>query len=257
MNERLTKAYGYRDGYHHLPQFDHEVVHDKLGVVEDILFDESGVEVLTIDRLREIAAAERDGRLVVRPSCNECIHESVHYSKEPCYSCYGQDAIGEKGFYFEPRAEAALAGRERVMNADDIVRALREKYDETDVVHFFDRTIFREAAYLIESLQAQLAEYTSTGLTPGDVKDLQGLCKENGLSEYVDLIVEAKRQMSKDNERCIEQDERIEQLEAQLAASKRKERDARNELCLKCGRYHEAHNGACDGCRWKEIQDEI
>lgn len=28
--------------------------------------------------------------------------------------------------------------------------------------------------------------------------------------------------------------------------------DARNELCQKCGRYHEAHKGACDGCRWKE-----
>lgn len=105
---------------------------------------------------------------------------------------------------------------------------------------------------LIESLQAQIAEYEATGLTPGDVKDLQGLCKENGLSEYVDLIVEAKRQMSKANEQSIEQDERIDQLEAQLSASRHRERDARNELCLKCGRYHEAHNGACDGCRWKE-----
>lgn len=26
----------------------------------------------------------------------------------------------------------------------------------------------------------------------------------------------------------------------------------RNELCLRCGKYREAHNGACDGCRWKE-----
>lgn len=26
--------------------------------------------------------------------------------------------------------------------------------------------------------------------------------------------------------------------------------DCVNELCLKCGRYHEEHNGACDGCRW-------
>lgn len=26
----------------------------------------------------------------------------------------------------------------------------------------------------------------------------------------------------------------------------------RNELCFKCGNYREAHNGACDGCRWKE-----
>lgn len=24
-----------------------------------------------------------------------------------------------------------------------------------------------------------------------------------------------------------------------------------NELCLKCGKYHEAHNGACDGCKWQ------
>ena len=26
----------------------------------------------------------------------------------------------------------------------------------------------------------------------------------------------------------------------------------RNELCEHCGRYKEAHNGACDGCRWKK-----
>ena len=29
--------------------------------------------------------------------------------------------------------------------------------------------------------------------------------------------------------------------------------DCRNELCLKCGKYKTAHEGACDGCRWKEI----
>ena len=28
--------------------------------------------------------------------------------------------------------------------------------------------------------------------------------------------------------------------------------DAKNELCLFCGKYREAHNGACDGCRWKK-----
>lgn len=44
----------------------------------------------------------------------------------------------------------------------------------------------------------------------------------------------------------------IRSLQAELAASQRRERNARNELCLKCGRYHEAHKGACDGCRWKE-----
>ena len=33
----------------------------------------------------------------------------------------------------------------------------------------------------------------------------------------------------------------------------KKELDAmRNELCFKCGKYREAHNGACDGYRRKK-----
>ncbi len=36
----------------------------------------------------------------------------------------------------------------------------------------------------------------------------------------------------------------VERLKAEL-------HNCRNELCLKCGKYREAHNGACDGCRWK------
>jgi hypothetical protein len=27
---------------------------------------------------------------------------------------------------------------------------------------------------------------------------------------------------------------------------------ARTELCQKCGNYRDAHNGACDGCHWKD-----
>lgn len=26
--------------------------------------------------------------------------------------------------------------------------------------------------------------------------------------------------------------------------------DCVNELCLRCGKYRDEHNGACDGCRW-------
>ena len=32
--------------------------------------------------------------------------------------------------------------------------------------------------------------------------------------------------------------------------------DLRNELCLKCGRYKTAHEGSCDGCRWKGAQTQ-
>ena len=28
----------------------------------------------------------------------------------------------------------------------------------------------------------------------------------------------------------------------------------RNELCLRCGDYTIAHKGACDGCRWRDVE---
>lgn len=41
--------------------------------------------------------------------------------------------------------------------------------------------------------------------------------------------------------------EAADRIEAQA-----KEIDAlRNELCLKCGKYTLAHEGACNGCRWR------
>ena len=40
---------------------------------------------------------------------------------------------------------------------------------------------------------------------------------------------------------CKERDEARKQLH-----------EAKNELCCKCGNYREAHNGACNGCRWKK-----
>ena len=51
----------------------------------------------------------------------------------------------------------------------------------------------------------------------------------------------------------------IDELRMALAATC-KERDearkelheAKNELCYLCGKYREAHNGACGGCRWEK-----
>lgn len=39
---------------------------------------------------------------------------------------------------------------------------------------------------------------------------------------------------------------------ADLIEARAKEIDTlRNELCLKCGNYTLAHEGACNGCRWR------
>ena len=37
----------------------------------------------------------------------------------------------------------------------------------------------------------------------------------------------------------------------ELIAVEKMYRDCRNELCEKCGRYTDAHLGACDHCRWR------
>ena len=62
--------------------------------------------------------------------------------------------------------------------------------------------------------------YEDTGLTPGDIKEL--------------LDVAA----SKTN--------KVLRLKEELHTMK-------NELCQHCGKYKQAHEGACDGCRWREM----
>ena len=32
-------------------------------------------------------------------------------------------------------------------------------------------------------------------------------------------------------------------------------KDCVNELCLKCGQYKRAHEGACDDCRWLKVKE--
>ena len=59
---------------------------------------------------------------------------------------------------------------------------------------------------------------------------------ENHASDHAALVAEIEKLRKQ-----------LEQANSELAAM-------RNELCYLCGKYREAHNGACDGCRWKEAQ---
>ena len=38
-----------------------------------------------------------------------------------------------------------------------------------------------------------------------------------------------------------------------LTAMKNKYVAMRNELCQYCGKYKQAHNDACNGCKWREV----
>ena len=71
-----------------------------------------------------------------------------------------------------------------------------------------------------EAAWSRLAAYEDTGLTPGDIKEL------------LDVAV------SKTN--------KVLRLKEELHTIK-------NELCQYCGKYKYAHEGACYGCRWREM----
>ena len=65
----------------------------------------------------------------------------------------------------------------------------------------------------------RLAAYEDTGLTPGDIKELLDM--------------------------AVSKTDKVLRLKEELHTMK-------NELCQYCGKYKQAHDGACDGCRWRE-----
>ena len=80
---------------------------------------------------------------------------------------------------------------------------------------------------------------------------------------YAAKMYEAASTISAAADKLHEQDLRIADLVQHLnaeqakvarlmAENERRYMDCRNELCLKCGRYKTAHEGSCDGCRWKK-----
>ena len=62
--------------------------------------------------------------------------------------------------------------------------------------------------------------YEDTGLTPGDIKELLDM--------------------------AVWKTDKVVRLKEELHTMK-------NELCQYCGKYKQAHEGACDGCKWREM----
>ena len=71
-----------------------------------------------------------------------------------------------------------------------------------------------------EAAWSRLAAYEDTGLTPGDIKELLDM--------------------------AVSKTDKVLRLKEELHTIK-------NELCQYCGKYKQAHEGACDGCKWREM----
>lgn len=94
----------------------------------------------------------------------------------------------------------------------------------------------------------RLKRYEDTGYTPEEIAKLQG-----------DLIM-SNAELLKAREERKEHYDSISQLDGAnsslMAANEKLAADRKaliNELCQYCGKYKHAHEGACDGCRWRDM----
>lgn len=116
---------------------------------------------------------------------------------------------------------------------------LTERWGEDDVW-------VKEHDYV--SAAHRLADYEDTGYTPEEIAKLQG-----------DLI-QRNTELLKTREELKEHYDSISQLDGAnsslMAANEKLAADRKallNELCQYCGKYKHAHEGACDGCRWRDM----
>ena len=92
----------------------------------------------------------------------------------------------------------------------------------------------------------RLAAYEDTGLMPNDVTDMMA-ANGNAICEIVKLKEEL--QGAKNTaEQYAAINETLFDSNMKLGADRK---DLINVLCQYCGKYKYAHDGACDGCRWK------
>lgn len=98
------------------------------------------------------------------------------------------------------------------------------------------------------------ARYKCGGVVCGEAADLI----ENQ-QRHIEALMKANDSLKDAIARRDKQIEDMNQSMAQLAkavAVKEEQSELhamKNELCQYCGKYKQAHEGACDGCRWREM----
>ena len=99
-----------------------------------------------------------------------------------------------------------------------------------------------------EAAWSRLAAYEDTGLTPGDIKELLDMAVSK--TDKVLRLKEELQGAKNTAEQYAAINETLFDSNMKLGADRK---DLINELCQYCGKYKQAHEGACDGCRWREM----
>ena len=93
----------------------------------------------------------------------------------------------------------------------------------------------------------RLKDYEDTGLTPGDIKELLDMAVSK--TDKVLRLKEELQGAKNTAEQYAAINETLFDSNMKLGADRK---DLINELCQYCGKYKQAHEGACDGCKWRE-----
>ena len=103
------------------------------------------------------------------------------------------------------------------------------------------------ALYCRDRLKDRIAAYEDTGLTPGDIKELLDMAVSK--TDKVLRLKEELQGAKNTAEQYAAINETLFDSNMKLGADRK---DLINELCQYCGKYKQAHEGACDGCKWRE-----
>ena len=90
--------------------------------------------------------------------------------------------------------------------------------------------------------------YEDTGPTPGDIKELLDMAVSK--TDKVLRLKEELQGAKNTAEQYAAINETLFDSNMKLGADRK---DLINELCQYCGKYKQAHEGACDGCKWREM----
>ena len=106
-----------------------ESVTDRLAAYEDILYDEFGKELISLDRLREIAEAEREGCVYRQVYEGEAVFECSHCGATWSYEC-GSPIENEQHFCWRcgrPIKSLALLERDENYELVEVEKSMAYK----------------------------------------------------------------------------------------------------------------------------------
>ena len=147
-------------------------------------------------------------------SCEGCPYDEI-------FAVEDAKCIGETTGYAADLIENQQRHIDALMKANDSLKdAIARRDKQIEDMKQGMAQLAKAVAVKEENNGTTDTAYEDTGLTPGDIKELLDM--------------------------AVSKTDRVLRLKEELHTIK-------NELCQYCGKYKQAHEGACDGCKWREM----